>query len=79
MSMGMSKVRAQGMGGKPFFPASGRQLFGRAGQVVAYPLKDIDQVGIGIDAVQTTGDQQALDHAHVPGARLAPVEQPVAP
>jgi hypothetical protein len=42
------------------------------GGVLADALKHIDQVVIGIDAVQTTGDDQALDDADMLGAELGP-------
>ena len=44
--------------------------------VLADALKHIDQVVIGIDAVQTTGDDQALDDADMLGAKLGPAEHP---
>jgi hypothetical protein len=45
--------------------------------VQADALEHVDQVGVGVDAVQPAGGQQALDDANVPGADLGPVEQPV--
>ena len=45
--------------------------------MLADPLQDIDQVGVGIDAMQAAGDDQALDDADVFGTELGPAEDPV--
>src|SRR5690554_8207557 len=42
-----------------------------------HALEDIDQVGVGVDALQPAGGQQALYDADVLGADLAPTEHPV--
>ena len=42
--------------------------------MLADPLQDIDQVGVGVDAMQSTGDDQALHDADVFGAELGPAE-----
>ncbi len=49
------------------------------GWMQAHALQYINQIGVGIDAVQAAGDQQTLDHANVLGTDLGPVEQPVTP
>ena len=41
-----------------------------------YPLEHVDQIGIGVDAVQPAGHDQALDDPDVLGAELGPTEQP---
>ena len=44
--------------------------------MLADPLQHIDQVGVRIDAVQSAGDDQALDDADVLGAEFGPTEEP---
>ncbi len=44
--------------------------------MLADALQDVDQVGVGIDAVEPAGDDQALDDADVFGAQLGPAEEP---
>ena len=39
-------------------------------------LQDIDQVGVGVDAVQTAGDDEGLDDADVLGAEFGPAKEP---
>ena len=48
-----------------------------SGGMEADPLQHVDQIGVGIDALQAAGGQQALDDADVLGADLGPAEQPV--
>ena len=42
-------------------------------------LEDIDEIDIGIDALEATGGQQTLDDADMAGTHFRPTEQPVAP
>ena len=44
--------------------------------MLADTLQDVDQVGVGIDAVEPTGDDQALDDADLFGTELSPAEEP---
>jgi hypothetical protein len=44
--------------------------------MLADALQDVDQVGVGIDAVEPAGDDQALDDADLFGAQLGPAEEP---
>jgi hypothetical protein len=44
--------------------------------MIGHALQDIDEVRVGVDAVQAAGDDQALDHADVLRAELRPAEQP---
>jgi len=44
--------------------------------MLADALQYIDQVGVGIDAVQPAGDDQALDDTDLFGAQLGPAEEP---
>ena len=39
-------------------------------------LEDVDEIGVGIDAVQATGHDQALNDADVAGAELGPAKKP---
>ena len=43
------------------------------------PLQDIDQIGVGIDAVQAASGHQTLDDANVLGTDFGPTEQPRLP
>ena len=45
--------------------------------MIGYALKNVDQVGIGIDLMQPAGGYQALDDADMPGADFATAKQPV--
>ena len=49
-------------------PQTRRELRNFGGGVLCHALKHIDEVGVGIDAVEATGDDQALDDADVAGA-----------
>ena len=44
--------------------------------MLADPLQHIDEIGVRIDAVESAGDDQALDDADVLGAELGPAEEP---
>jgi hypothetical protein len=46
--------------------------------VLADALQDIDEVVVGIDVMQSAGDDQALQDADLPGAEFGPAEHPVA-
>ena len=50
-----------------------RGEFGDAGDA----LEDVDQIGVGVDVVQSAGTDQAVDDAHVLGAKFGPAEVPV--
>lgn len=39
-------------------------------------LQDIDEVGVRVDTVQSTGGEQALNHADALSANFSPIEQP---
>ena len=58
-------------------PQARRQLSNTVGGVYADPLQHIDQVSVGIDAVQSASDDEALHDAKMLGAELGPAEQPV--
>ena len=48
------------------------------GWMLANALQDIDPIVVGVDRVQPTGHDQALEDADVPGAEFCPAEQPIA-
>ena len=47
-------------------------------RVLADALQDIDEVGVGIHALEPAGHEETLDDADALGAELRPREQPVA-
>ena len=60
------------------FPQAGCEEMDVKGGMGIDPLEDIDQIDVGIDALEATRSQQALDDADMPGADFRPTEQPVA-
>lgn len=70
---------AQRIGGEELLPAPGREQPDLGGRVLAHALEHIDQIVVGVDLVQAAGDDQALQHADIAGADLAPGEEPVFP
>lgn len=50
-SRDLVQVRAEGIGAEVLFPESRREFGHACGRVLADALQDIDQVGVGIDAV----------------------------
>ena len=61
--------RAERIAREELFPESGRELMDAVGRMLADALKDVDQVVVGIDLVQSTGHDQALHDADVFGPR----------
>ena len=57
------------------FPEPRRQFGNTSGGVLADALKQIDEIGKGVDAVQAAGDDQALHDADVLGAEFGPAEK----
>ena len=49
-------------------PQSRRELGDVARGVQGDSLQHVDEVGVGVDSVQTTGDDEGLDDADVLGA-----------
>ena len=47
--------------------------------MLADALKDIDQIGVRVHALQRAGREQALDHPDALGAEFRPGEQPAPP
>lgn len=54
-------------------------IFDTRCRVQTDPMQHINQIVVGGDVLQAAGNQQDLDYAHMPGARLGPAEDPVAP
>ena len=63
--------------GEFFLPPPRGQVEHLAGGVDADAQQDIDQIGVGVDALQPAGDQQALDDPDALGADFGPGKQPV--
>ena len=59
------------------FPHARRQIDDLAGGMFTDALKDIDQVGVRIDALQPASHQQALDETDALGTDFGPSEQPI--
>ena len=45
--------------------------------MLADALQNIDEIGVGVDTLQLTRHQQALDDTDLLGAQFSPAEQPV--
>ncbi len=58
------------------FPQSRCELGDLGGRVQRDALEHIDEVGVGIDAVEAASDDQTLDDADVAGAEFGPAEKP---
>jgi len=63
-------IRAQGAGGEARLPQPWGELGDVGCRMLAHALQHIDQIVIGIDPMQSAGDDQALDDAHVFRAQL---------
>jgi hypothetical protein len=70
-------VGAQRVGGEVLFPEARRQEFHLAGGVLTDALQDIDEIVIGIDAMQAASHDEGVGDAHVVRAHLSPTEHPV--
>ena len=64
------------MGSEALLPQARGEFCDAAGGMHADALQDIDEVGVGIDVVQATSDDERLDDADMLGAELGPAEQP---
>ena len=58
------EVRAQRVLGEALLPLARGEFDHPRARMLTDALLHLDQIGIGIDAVQTTGDDQALHDAH---------------
>ncbi len=67
-------VGAQRVAGEALFPQPWRELGDLAGRMLSDPLQYIDEIGVGINAVQSAGNDQTLDDADVLGAEFGPAE-----
>ena len=67
-------VGAQRVAGEALFPRPWRELGDLAGRMLSDPLQYIDEIGVGINAAQSAGNDQTLDDADVLGAEFGPAE-----
>ena len=73
------EVRAHRVGGEERFPQPRCEFVHPCRRMRGHALQDIDQVVVGVDAVQATGDDQALQDADMLGAEFGPAKQPCLP
>ena len=66
------EIRAQRGLCKRFFPASGCERYDITRRVHADTLQYINKIGVGINTVQFTGTQKALDDTHMFGTEFGP-------
>jgi len=71
--------RAQGIAGEDLLPESRREFVDAVGWMLSNALENVDEVVVGVDVVQPTGDDQALDEADVFGPEFGPAEEPIFP
>ena len=76
MSDATVQVGAQRVVREVLLPQTRRELGDPGSGMQGDSLEHIDEVGVGIDAVQAAGDDQALNDADVAGAELGPTEKP---
>jgi hypothetical protein len=70
------QVRAQRIVGEEWFPQARGQLGNLRRGVLRDAQEHIDKIGIGINAVQSAGDDQALDYSDISGAEFGPAKEP---
>ena len=66
----LSESGGQWVVSKERFPPSRDEFTDPASRMFADALQDVDQVGVGVHAVQLAGDEQALDDSHPSGAHF---------
>ena len=71
------EVGAQRVVCEVLLPQAGREELDFQGGMGIDALEHIDQIDVGIDALQTTRRKQTVDDAHMVGADFRPTEQPV--
>ncbi len=70
------QVGAQGVLREERVPQTRREFGDPRSGVQRDTLEHIDEIGVGIDAVEATGDDQALNDADVAGTEFGPTEKP---
>ncbi len=60
-------------------PEPGGELLDFVLRMVGDSLQDVDQVGVGVDAVHSACGDETLEDAHILGTHLGPTEEPVFP
>jgi hypothetical protein len=73
------EVGAEGMLREVLFPQARGEELDFKGGVGIDALEDIDEIDVGIDALEATGGQQTLNDADMARADFRPTEQPVFP
>ena len=71
------EVGAQRVVCEVLLPQAGREELDFQGGMGIDALEHIDQIDVGIDALQTTRREQTVDNPHMAGADFRPTEQPV--
>ena len=72
-----SEIRTQGLCGEVRFPQAGCEQLDLQGGMSLDALQHIDQIDLGIDAVQATRRQHTVDDPDVTRAHFRPAEQPI--
>jgi hypothetical protein len=65
------------MRGEVLFPQPGREELNLQGRMGIDALEHIDEVDIGIDALEATGGEQTVDDSYMPSPHFRPAKQPV--
>ena len=58
-------------------PVFGSELVDIFARMVGYPLHDIHQICVRVDAVHFASDDEALEDADILGAHFGPAKEPV--
>jgi len=70
--------RSQGIASEELLPQSWGEFVDAAGWMLTDSLQDVDQIVVGVDLVESAGDDQTLHDPDLPGTEFGPAEQPVA-
>ena len=62
---------------KLLLPHPRRKFLHSTGRMLINPLQHIGEIGVGVDVMQSTSGQQALDYTNILSSYLCPVKQPV--
>ena len=74
---GELEVRTKRVVGEQILPPSRRQLFDGIVWMNADALQDIDEVGVGVDAVESASRSEAMEDSEAFGADLGSAKDPV--
>lgn len=73
------EIRTQGIGREALFPQAGREEVDVEGGMGIDTLEDVDEVDVGINALQATRREHALHDVHLARPQFRPAEAPVPP